>query len=530
MSRSIFLALVATAACNGAVSEPADPIEPPPPPVCDEAVVSVGASPMLRLTREQYDNTIRDLLGIDDHPSASLQADEENGAFRVNAVAPVGRVVAEQYMLAAEDLAARATVDLDALVGCDFRAVGVEACAAQFVDRFGRRAYRRPLTSDETAAYRTLFAEFQTDVRFAIQVVVQAMLQSPNFLYRPELVPEGRGDGEIIALGPYELASRLSYYLWASMPDDALLDAAAAGELATPEGLRAQAERMLADAKAADAIGSFHAQWLTVDELDRVEKDPVVFPEWNARLRSSMANETRLFADHVIRQGDGRLSTLLTGPFTFVDAQTAPIYGVAADGRVDLDPAQRAGLLTQPGVLAATSHNVETSPTLRGRLVRELFFCQPLLDPPADVDTTLPPVEPGSTRRERLSIHMEGAVCAGCHRLTDPIGFGFEVFDAIGRYRTTENGRAIDPSVELVSTDIDGSYADAVELAHAMAESDTVARCVAKQWFQFALSRPVTPADACASRSLEDLLVETDDVRALMLAIVASDAFRMQRL
>lgn len=511
------------------MSEPVDPIDDPPPPMCDGATVSVGASPMLRLTREQYDHTVRDLLGIDDHASAALQADEENGAFAVNAVAPVGRVVAEQYMLVAEDLAARATADLGALVGCDLRA-DIDACASEFIARFGRRAYRRPLTSDETAAYLALFAEFQADVRFAIQVVVQAMLQSPSFLYRPELVPDGRTGGEIVELGAYELASRLSYYLWASMPDDALLDAAAAGDLATAEGLRAQAERMLADPKAADAIGSFHTQWLTVDDLDRVEKDPMLFPEWNARLRASMSNETRRFADHVIREGDGRLSTLLSAPFTFVDAQLAPIYGVAGDGRVDLDPARRAGLLTQPGVLAATSHNVETSPTLRGRLVRELFFCQPLLDPPADVDTTLPEVAPGSTRRERLSIHMEGAVCAGCHRLTDPIGFGFELYDAIGRHRTTENGRAIDPSVELVSTDIDGSYADAVDLAHAMAESDTVARCVARQWFQFALSRPVTPADACASRSLEDRLVETDDVRALMLEIVASDAFRLQRL
>jgi hypothetical protein len=503
------------------------------------ADVSVGVSPLRRLTRSQYDNTVRDLLGVTGSPSAALTPDEKAGAFFSNGTAPVSELVVEQYMRVAEEIAETAMADVDTLVPCP-AGTDEAACGQQFVDDFGMRAFRRPLTEDERVVLVGLFEQGREAAGLAggLQMVVQTALQSPQFLYHVELgMPQPGGTQDIVALGEYELASKLSYFLWDSMPDDALLDAAAAGELAEPDALRAQAERMLADDRASDAIASFHGQWLHLDELAGLEKNPEVYPEIDTAMREAMANETTRFADWVIRHDDARLQTLLTASYSFVEGPLADLYGLAPGDvdptmPVELDPTQRAGLLTHAGVLAMHAHADQSSPIRRGKLVRETILCTPLSPPPPEVDVVPPPVDPNATTRERFDQHRTDPACAGCHMLIDPLGFGFEHYDGIGRWRDTEAGKPVDASGEILSTDdIDGEFDGAVELAERLASSEQVRTCLAEQWFAFGFGRAPGDDDACSFDTMYEAFEGSDhDIRALLLSMVTTDSFRYRRL
>jgi hypothetical protein len=493
---------------------------------------SVAQMPLRRLTREQYDNAVRDLLGASGRPSLLIPQDEKLASFTSNAVTATSRLAAQQYAEAAEQLAETATPKLIADAACNPAVAGAAACAGTFIERFGRRAYRRPLSAVEKGRYERLFSSAST---FAdgIRLVVTAMLQSVHFLYHLEL-PE-TGPGEVALLAPYQLASRLSFALWNTIPDEALLAAAAEGRLASSEGLRAEAARLLADDRAADAIRSFHVQWLNLDALSTTEKDGDLFPEFDAALRTAMLRETETFVDHVIRRGDGKLSTLLTAPFSFAEGPLLELYGGAPAGTVGqparLDPAERAGLLTQAAFLSANAHANQSSPIRRGLVIRQNLLCEPLPDPPANVNNTPPNPAPDATTRQRFLQHTVDPSCAECHALIDPVGFGFENYDAIGRYRSSENGLAIDAHGEI--TRIDGTtrtFNGAVELAHVLAESPAVRRCTARQWFRFALGRAETPADTCSLERLDERFANSGfDIRELLLALVTSDAFRYAR-
>lgn len=293
---------------------------------------------------------------------------------------------------------------------------------------------------------------------------------------------------------------------------------------------------MLRDGKARETIASFHLQWLDVDGIGSVTKDPRVFPAFNSAVRTAMRNETVAFADHVVRQGDGKLETLLTAPFSIVTAELAPIYGLDPAAIVPmrptpLDPSQRAGLLTHASVLAAHAHANQSSPVSRGVIVRKNLLCQPLPDPPPDVNNTPPDPKPNLTTRERFSIHQQNPACSGCHLLIDELGFGFENYDGIGVYRRTESGKPVDARGKIVATqDIDGDFVGAVELAQRLARSRQVRECVTKQWFRYALGRMESEADACTvHRLLEAFEGARQDVRALLAALAGSDAFRYRR-
>jgi hypothetical protein len=402
------------------------------------------------------------------------------------------------------------------------------------------RAFRRPLEPAEREALVGLFELGRTDVGFAegIRLVIQAALQSPQFLYHLELgLPAPDGE-DVVALGGYELASRLSYFLWDSMPDDELLTAAGDGGLDTPQALREQAERMLDDPRAGDAIASFHHQWLHLDGLAHLEKNAEAYPAFDPALRDAMAQETTRFADWVIRADDGRLETLLTASYSFVDGPLFALYGIEAPADHDpslplaLDPTQRAGLLTQPSVLATHAHADQSSPVHRGKLVRENVLCTPLAPPPPEVDVVPPPVDPNATTRERFDQHRSDPTCAGCHELIDPLGFGFEHYDGIGAWRDTDAGKPVDATGQVVATeDIDGAFDGAVELAQRLAQSEQVRTCVAEQWFGFAFGRPPAEADACSFDTMAVAFAESDhDIRELLLALVMTDAFRHVRV
>jgi len=499
---------------------------------------SVGVSPLRRLTRSQYNNTVRDLLGINTTPAVDFALDEKVGPFFSNASAPISDLLAEQFLKAAETLADTAvTSKLPTLVPCD-AATGDAACGAKFVDTFGLRAFRRPLQPDERASMVALFESGRTTVGFAegVQRVIQAMLQSPQFLYHYELGQQPAGAKDVVNLDSYILAERMAYYLWDSMPDAELLRAAGAGDLSTPAKLRSQANRLLSDARAADTIASFHRQWLGTDQISSMEKDKAVYPTYTAELRDAMAAETGRFADYVIRAGDGKLATLLTAPFSFVSSgPLAALYGVTVPANqdpskpVNLDPAKRAGIMTQPGVLAIMSHADQSSPIRRGKLVREQLFCQTLAPPPPGVDLTPPAPDPNASTRQRFEKHRTDKICAACHTLIDPIGFGFENYDGVGAFRATEAGKPVDASGTLTGTDVDGDFSGVLELSQKLAKSQEVRDCVAQKWFNFGFGRTAGSDDACSVQAVTDAFSKTNNIRDLLVELVATDAFRYGR-
>ncbi len=502
--------------------------------------VQTGPTKLRRLTRSQYERTVRDLLGLETTAAEGFAPDERVAAFKSNAVAPVGDLQVEQYMDAAEQVATEATADLAGLLPCDPAAVGEDACAEQWIRELAPRAYRRPLVDADIARIMDVYATAKADGDFeaGIRVALQGILQSPWFLYHVELGDPAAdvADGEPMPLSGHELASRLSYFLWDSMPDQALFDAAAAGELATDEGIEAQASRMLADPRAKEAIASFHLQWLGVDEIESLEKAPEVFPTFDADLALAMKDDTARFANYVLgATGDGKLETLLTGAFTLSeDPALLALYGVDLPaGHVSGDPiplpaSERAGVLTLASVMAEHAHANQTSPVHRGKLVRENLLCQPLPPPPANVNNVPPNPEPGISTRERFAEHSENPTCAACHVLIDPLGFGFEHYDGMGAFRTLDDGLPVDASGEVVATaDNNGTFDGAIELAGMLAQTPEVQDCMARQWLRFSLGRMDDAQDQCTLDRLALAFEDSDhDVRSLIHEIVLSDAFR----
>ena len=326
---------------------------------------------------------------------------------------------------------------------------------------------------------------------------------------------------------------------WGSGPDDALLDTAARGELATKAQVAKKARELLATPKARAAIGGFFEQWTSTRRLAITTKNTTTFPSFSNGLRDAMAKELPAFVNDVLWNGDGLLSTLLTAPVAFVSGPLAQLYGISppaasADGspvKVSL-PAnqQRAGILTQAGFLSVQGHPDQTSPVLRGKFVRAMLLCQPPPPPPADVDISLPTVEEGATARIRFGAHESaGASCGGCHKLMDPIGLTFEHFDAIGQYREQDNGQAIDVSGEVLATSdasLSGAFSGPAELAAKLANSELVRACVATQWFRFASGRTEANGDACSLATMQTAFdAANGNVVELIVATTQTDAF-----
>jgi hypothetical protein len=508
-----------------------DPTANSPPP--DEP----SASFVRRLTHVEYDNTIADLLGVDSQPSSSFEADLAQNGFTNNAAGQnVSPTLAEQYMLAAEALSEEATRDLPALLECDAVQQGEEVCARQFVRNFGAKAWRRPLTAEEEARMVDLFATARTDFEFevSIQMVVRAFLLSPQFLYLLEPAPVDAAPGSVVALGPWEVATRLSYFLLGSMPDSVLADEAEAGRLDTPEAVAAQARRLLDLPRARERIGQFFIEWLRLRNLDRMQKDATLFPDYDLSWGGMMQEQVRLFVQSVILDEDGTAQDLLGAPYTFVNRQLAPLYGVPAPlggefERVELDSTQRAGILTQVGVLANLAHGNQTDPVLRGKFVRTGLLCDAVPPPPADAIINVPEISPGATTRERFTQHQTDPNCAGCHTLMDPIGLGFEHYDALGQWRDMDNGLPVDATGEIIGTDVAGTFDGALELSDKLADSEQAMNCLARSWLRFALGRSDLDADAGAiAVAGERFEASGFRIKELLVALTETRAFRHQ--
>lgn len=512
---------------------------------CLDSEPSVGASSLRRLTRRQYRNTVRDLLGFDADAWDTLEADERVGPFANNATIPPTETGVALYMDAAEILAEEASkTRLDALVSCDPSVMGAESCARVFIEDFGRRALRRPLSNDEVELYTSVYsvgsqtASSEDPFVSGVGLVIEAMLQSPDFLYIVEVgeVPKGSAETDVRSLKGHELATRLSYFLWNSTPDDELLDIA--NELRDSDVLESQTRRMLEHERARETIADFHTQLTGVDTIGDLHRDPDLFPMFSEVIPAAMAAEVARFSQHVFYADDARLETLLTAPYTLIDEELFAIYGLEvpanhdSDTRVMLDGTKRSGLLTLPGFLAAQSHPNQTSPVHRGLAVRERLLCQTLPPPPPEVDNVPPPIEPGTTTAERFARHQEDPACAECHVLIDGIGLGFEHYDAVGAWRTKDGGVDVDARGELVGTgDANGRFYGAVELGARLANSSDVRHCMVRQWFRYGLGRLMQTDDACSLDSAYAAFEASDfDLRELVVAVVLSPSFRKLRM
>lgn len=509
--------------------------EPKPDP-CASGTIEPGPNPVRRLTRQEYNNTVRDLLGDTRNLASSFAPEEEGLGFNNNALAlSVTQLHIEQYLDAAEKLAAAA--NLTQVVPCDPASIGADACGKQFIESFGRRAFRRPLDSGEVTRMKALFddARASFDFNTAVRMVIQAMLQSPQFLYRPEVGTPGNPN-QVVPLTQYEIASRLSYLLWQSMPDATLFTAAANGKLGTPAEIEAQARRMLQDPRARPAMFDFYRQWLQLSHLDYTTKDTAMFPDF-ATLKPLMKKESEAFLNYVFWEGGGKADLLFNAPYTFVNKTLAAHYGVSgvtteSFTKVSLDPTKRAGIFTQGAFLSALAKPNQTSPVHRGKFVREQLFCQSLPPPPDGLVIIPPDPKPGTSTRDRFAEHANNQACVGCHQLMDPIGFGFENYDAVGAYRTVDNGLPVDASGEVVGAgDANGTFVGAIALTQKLGQSTTVKECLATQWFRFGYGRSESNADACSVHQIQTAFANSGyDMQELVVALTQSDAFRYRRI
>ena len=531
--QSIALVIVALAGsgCQGVVQDPdgvllgSDGSTRPPPNRSCGGAPQVPHAPLARLTAAEYERSVTDLLGRNPELSFSLASDSEAAGFRVGTGVPA--LLAEQYVDAAVEIAERVVADdLGGLVACASDAD--RACAEAFLTTFGTRAFRRPITDEEKNHYLATFdLGNELDFSTGIEALVASVLASPNFLYRVELPVEGAEPGATAVMDSFALASRLSYFIWGSAPDDVLLNAAANGEL-EGEGLEVQARRMLDDPRGADAVHEFARQWLKLDGLDAIQRDTDFYPQFNDTFRSQLRSSINAFVEEAFRGSHPTIGNLFTSDVMFADGELAATLGLSnGNGNRYTAGDERRGLLTQPGFLALHGLEVLTDPIHRGLFVRNQVLCQSLPEPPSDVDVSIPDPEPGETTREFFTRLTSDDYCSGCHTLVNPLGFAFEHFDAIGRWRADEDGQAIDSSGELVGTDVDGPFSGAVELSERISQSEIAESCMALQWFRFGLGREKTEYDACSLAQIEaDFSASGGDLKELLIAIVRSDAFR----
>lgn len=553
MTRASRLALVLTGflgvACVARLSGDSEQGEPTPsfPDVVteDPSTLPDGVPPasrVLRLSYGDYERTVSDLLGLDVHPAALFPAEppglgsyEELGALSVNERL-LGELQLAAASLAAEVLATPSS--FATVVPCTTEDA---SCRDQFLDAFLLRAYRRPPTESELTRFAALFdgagelLQGGNAFRDGVSLVVEAVLQSAKFLYRAE-VGAGAQDGTGTRLDDFEIATRLSYLFWGTMPDAQLLEAAQAGTLSTPAGLADQAERLAADPRVRARVLDFHERWLQLDGLTGVEKDTATFPQFSQELVASMKAEALRFVEAVTLEESGAIGALLTAPVAFVDDKLAALYGLSGSfgpelARVDL-PADgpRRGLLTQAAFLTGhSSASTRTSPILRGVFVLQRFVCQKIPPPPPGAEMMSPEDPPATellTTRQYFEWKTSMATCSTCHDRINPAGFAFESFDAIGALRTSENGAPVDPAGTVsLGTNVIG-FQTAAEFVEGLAGLPQTRDCYAQHWLRYAYGRENAGGDARTLGLLaRDMEREGFGVRDVLLGITRGAAF-----
>lgn len=505
-----------------------------------EAPKVTGAPPdMRRLTDEQYRNSIADVFGASIKIGGKLDPLIRTGGLialgaRSAPITPsglemidqLGRSIAGQVVDAAHR---------DILVGCgpaDSKTFD-DACATQFFARTGRMLYRRPLSDTELKA-RVSAARAATenlgDFYAGLSASLSGMLVSPNFLFVIDSTEPDPANAGALRLDAFAKASRLSFFLWDTTPDDELLAAAEAGALNKSDGLKKQIDRMLSSARLDGGVRGFFADALALDKFDTLEKDSVIYPAFNLSVSEDAREQTlRTISDVLVARGED-YRNLFTTRHTYMSAALARIYRVhvpktgqwvSYEYPAD-DP--RVGIQSQISFTALHSHPGRSSPTLRGKAVRELLLCQKIPDPPADVDFTKfnDPNSPMKTARDRLSAHTEQPACAGCHKLTDPLGLGMEKFDGAGQLRIVEQDVPIDPT-----GDLDGKkFTDTAGLGKELHDNAAAAACVVNQLYAYGIGRvPSKPEQPMIAYLQERFAADGYKYTALLKNIVQSDAF-----
>jgi Protein of unknown function (DUF1592)/Protein of unknown function (DUF1588)/Protein of unknown function (DUF1595)/Protein of unknown function (DUF1587) len=501
-----------------------------------------------KLSNAQWEASVQDIFYLEapTGQSGSFTPEPADGGYENEAAA--GQTVAGdawvRYQLGAEEVAKLVTADakkLDKLVPSSAPSDAAGRARATIVD-LGLRTYRRPLSTPEADAYVALFdkgAALDAASAFAsgMRLVIQTMLQSPHFLYRVE--SSSQPDGPRIWLNGYELATRLSYAIWNTTPPKELLDAAGAGQLATPEGLKTRATSMLADSRAATALGRFHQQTFRTSVFGSQSKD-ARFAFDSTTLAPALQEESRLFFADIVAAGGG-IREILTKPVAYVNEQTAPFYGLTGITgtqlqKVELDPARRAGLLTQVGFLAQTANRTLTDPVHRGLAVLRQVLCDDP-DPPPPIDIKAPSVPPGVTTRET---YEKATACGvGCHdTLINPPGFAFEHFDTVGRWRDDESGLPINVAGTFgarVGWSQEGKrttppimlkFDGAVDLLTQVAALERTHECYARHLLEFVLAKPVTGEELGAGALLGKTSKSDGAAQGILGQLVTLNTFR----
>jgi hypothetical protein len=519
---------------GGAGSSSSDPLVDPK--LCVDDTPDPSVSDLRRMTKAQYLNAVRDIF--DDKVVASQTfpsgTDTSVTGFSTEAAisAPSQQNV-EQVMNAAEEVAETTSKALTDLLPCATETTPGLACANSFIDKYARRAFRRAPSDAERADLIDAFqggAKMGASFPESIALLVDLMLQMPQFLYVvEEAAPGGR------ALSGTEIASRLSFMFWDSIPDDELLSAAEDDQLSTAKEVVAQAKRLLASPKADTTFARFVREWSGAKQVTTANKDAATFPYFTPDYAKSMNESFDRFAIDILRS-KGTLHDLLRSPDVFVDENMASFFGVPAPdsgtwAKATLDATRYTGVMTQPVLLASLAHSIESSYVFRGRTLRKRVLCTQLGSPPANAmaefaKITLPKNPTG--KEVSASVQARGS-CAGCHSLMDPMGLAFEHFDALGHYRDKyASGRDIDPSGSVLMDSGDTiTFADQSELMEEVSNDPAAQSCFAKQVFRFTMSRKEMNADACALQQIEDALASSNgDVAAALVAVTATDAFR----
>ena len=518
-----------------------NPLEPKPEVVKiggDDASCSAGIDTafggLRRLTKEEYNRLIAQLFNDERGFGENFGEDGKLGNFDINVELPITEERVQQHIEVGKDIAKRASENLDSWMPCDQQS---DACARTMIDRVVTKAYRRPLSNEETDRLFNVYSTAKSGSTFneGIRVLLEVVLSSPNFLYHFEFGDSQQIVNGVVPLTQHELAARLSFFIWRSAPDDILSAAAAAGELSTPEQISAQARRLIEDERAQATVGLFHRQWLRLEAPDG-DGD-------KARFIEAINEDTVRTVISLIYNDDGAMSDLFNVEYGFLNDISKELYGVSGSGtgsaqdgftRFNLDPNERKGILTRAGFL-----NSNHGPSRRGKFVREEVLCSIIPPPPPGVDTTVPEGDPSDHPRERFLVHTENPACGGCHRLMDPIGFGFDHYAGDGRWRSVieEETNGVERQFEVrdmgelfETTDINGVFEGASELQSKLAGSVDAEVCYAFQWMRFATGRQPGIEDSCSLATVNKEAETTSyNIQDILVAITQTDAFRYRR-
>jgi len=490
-----------------------------------------------RLTRTQFRNALRDVFKVETNMN-DLASDSWDGNFAVigASVVVISDLGVEQYSTAVENAVMTAMADsakTTAFLGCTPTGKSNDTCVRGYLQNLGLRAWRRPLETAELDRLVAIATKASTDLGNVIEGArwsTVALFTSPNFLYRPEL---GATANNVRKLTGNEMASRLAFLLWNSIPDKTLMAQATGGMLATADGIRTAATRLLDAPAGREAAGAFAEEYMRLDRIATQAKDPAMYPEYTASLQTAMARDARGTWETVAFDDKANILSVFSTPKVVVNSDLAKLYGLDATGltattfQVRSLPADgpRIGVLSKAAFSSAFANQKEGSPTLRGKFIRETFMCQPVSSPPNDVDTMLVEIpNMPMTKRQRLELHRTEQRCKVCHGLMDPMGLPLENFDAIGRYRTTDHNIQIDPSGNIDGKDI----ANAREMGIVAASSMNIARCFLRRYYTYATGHEERPEDGTALNTLATAFEAGGfKLRELILSTVSHDAFSL---